>query len=163
MEKTEALPCHRILLLLIWERLRAEEEVGDGSWDGWTCQNHKTQQPWGWAKCWRHFGWGSVGKPGVLLSKVLQRAGFGWVTKNSNFVSNMSIRRRYSNLKYRILYTPKGKLDATFWNMDISLFHLWMSGCQFYFLNYESSNISLFQLFTCNKEYCIFQIWKFEM
>ena len=95
--------------------------------------------------------------------------------KNINSVLHMLIRRQYSNLKYRILYISEtktkekiiiinnnktrcflkyGYLSTSFMNIwMILLLKLWEFE---YFMKHN-----LIKQFTCNKEYCTFQIWKF--
>ena len=57
-----------------WERLKAGGE-GDGrGWDGWMVS--PTLWTWVWVSCG---SWWWTGKPGVLQSMGLQRAGHDWV------------------------------------------------------------------------------------
>ena len=58
-----------------WERLKAGGEGDDKGWDGWTAS--LTQWTWVWADSG---SWWRTGRPGVLQSTGLQRAGHNWVT-----------------------------------------------------------------------------------
>ena len=62
--------------LRCWERLKAGGEGDDRGWDGWMAS--PTQQTWVWASS--RSGWWT-GKPGVLQSMRLQRAGYDSVTE----------------------------------------------------------------------------------
>ena len=58
-----------------WERLKAGEGDGRG-WGGWMAS------PTQWAWVWINFGsWWWTGRPGVLQSMGLQRAGHDWATE----------------------------------------------------------------------------------
>ena len=59
-----------------WERLKAGGEGGDRGWDGWMAS--PTQWTGIWASCRR---WWWTGKPGVLQSTWLQRAGHDWASE----------------------------------------------------------------------------------
>ena len=59
-----------------WERLKAGEEGDNRRWDGWTAS--LTQWTWVWASSG---SWWWTGKPGVLQSMQLQRAGYDWATE----------------------------------------------------------------------------------
>ena len=59
-----------------WERLKAGGEVDDRGWDGWTAS------PTRWTWLWASSGsWWWTGKPGMLRSMWLQRAGHDWATE----------------------------------------------------------------------------------
>ena len=59
-----------------WERLKAGVEVGDRGWDGWMAS--PTQWTWVWVNSG---SWGWTGRPGVLQSVGLQKAGHDWATE----------------------------------------------------------------------------------
>ena len=59
-----------------WERLKAGGEVDDRGWDGWTAS--PTRWTWVWASSG---SWWWTGKPGMLRSMWLQRAGHDWATE----------------------------------------------------------------------------------
>ena len=59
-----------------WERLKVGGEGDDRGWDGWMAS--PTQWTWVWVAS--RSGWWT-GKPGVLQSMGLQRAGHDWVTE----------------------------------------------------------------------------------
>ena len=59
-----------------WERLRAGEEEGGRGWDGWMAS--PIQWTWTWANSGR---WWGTGRPGMLQSMRLQRAGHNLVTE----------------------------------------------------------------------------------
>ena len=69
-----------------WERLKAGREGDDRGWDGWMAS--PTQWTWVWASS-RSWWW--TGKPGVLQSIWLQRAGHNWATE-----LNWTERHRHS-------------------------------------------------------------------
>ena len=59
-----------------WEGLGAGREGADRGWDGWMAS------PTRWAWVWVNSGsWWWTGRPGVLRSMGLQRAGHDWVTE----------------------------------------------------------------------------------
>ena len=66
-----------------WERLKAEGEGDDRGWDGWMAS--PTQWIWVWVNS-RSWWW--TGRPGVLQSMGLQRAGRDWATE-LNWLSRM--------------------------------------------------------------------------
>ena len=58
-----------------WERLKAGGEGDDRRWDGWMAS------PTQWTRVWINSGsWWWTGRPGVLQSMRLQRAGHDWAT-----------------------------------------------------------------------------------
>ena len=59
-----------------WERLKAGGEGDHRGWDGWIASS--TQWTWVWASSGN---WWWTGKPGILQSMGLQRAGHDWVTE----------------------------------------------------------------------------------
>ena len=59
-----------------WERLRARGEGDDRSWDGWMAS--PTQWTWVWVNSG---SWWWTGRPGMLQSMGLQRAGHDWATE----------------------------------------------------------------------------------
>ena len=59
-----------------WERLKAGGEGDDRGWDGWMASS--TQWTWVWVNS-RSWWW--TGKPGMVQSMGLQRAGHDWVTE----------------------------------------------------------------------------------
>ena len=59
-----------------WERLKAKGEWGSRGWDGWMAS--LTQWTGVWANSRR---WWRTGKPGMLQSMGLQRAGHDWMTE----------------------------------------------------------------------------------
>ena len=62
--------------LWCWERLRAVGEGDDRGWDGWMAL--PTRWTWVWARSRR---WWRSGKPGMLQSMGLQRAGHNLATE----------------------------------------------------------------------------------
>ena len=61
-----------------WERLKVEGEEDDIEWNGWMAS------PTQWTWIWVNSGsWWWTGRPGVLQSMGLQRAGSDWVTELS--------------------------------------------------------------------------------
>ena len=68
-----------------WERLKAGVEGDDRGWDGWMAS--PTQWTWVWASS-RSWWW--TGKPGLLQSMGLQKAGHNWMTElNGNEEHNI--------------------------------------------------------------------------
>ena len=59
-----------------WERLKVGGEGDDRGWDGWKVS--LTQWTWVWASSG---SWWCIGKPDVLQSMGLHRAGHDWVTE----------------------------------------------------------------------------------
>ena len=59
-----------------WERLKGGGEGDDRGWDGWIASS--TQWTWVWASSGN---WWWTGKPGMLQSMRLQRAGHNWAAK----------------------------------------------------------------------------------
>ena len=64
-----------------WERLRAGRDRGDRGWDGWMASPNQ------WTRVWANFGreW-RTGKPGVLQSMGLQRAGYDLVAEQQQHI-----------------------------------------------------------------------------
>ena len=68
-----------------WERLKVGGEGDDRGWDGWMAS------PTRWTWVWVNSGsWWWTGKPGVLQSMVLQKAGHDWVTELSHQIRHQS-------------------------------------------------------------------------
>ena len=67
-----------------WERLNAGGEGDDRGWDGWMAS--WTWWTWVWANSGR---WWRTGKPGVLQSMRLQRAGHNWAERLNNNCSQV--------------------------------------------------------------------------
>jgi len=63
-----------------WERLKAEGEGDDRGWDGWMAS--PTQWTWVWVSSG---SWWWTGKPGVLQSMGLQRAGHNCATEMTDW------------------------------------------------------------------------------
>ena len=61
-----------------WERSKAGEEGDNRGWDGWMAS--PTQWTWVWVNS---RSWWRTGRPGVLQSTGLQRAGHDWATELS--------------------------------------------------------------------------------
>ena len=73
-----------------WERLKAGGEGDDRGWDGWMAP--PTLWTWVWVSS-RSRWW--TGRPGVLWSMALQRAGNDWVTELTNpqaYISSQFLR-----------------------------------------------------------------------
>ena len=68
-----------------WQRLKAGREGDNRGWDGWMAS--PTQCTWVWASSG---SWWWTGKPGVLLSRGLQRIVRYWATK-LNWTENKDI------------------------------------------------------------------------
>ena len=76
---TLATPCKELTHLKrpwCWNRLKAGGEGDDRGWDGWMASS--TQWTWVWASS-RNWWW--TGKPGMLQSMGLQRAGHNLATE----------------------------------------------------------------------------------
>ena len=59
-----------------WDRLRAGGEGDDRGWDGWMASLTR------WTRVWVNSeSWWWTGRPGMLQSMGLQRAGHNWVTE----------------------------------------------------------------------------------
>ena len=64
-----------------WEKLKAGWEGDDREWDGWMAS------PTLWTWVWASSGsWWWTGRPGMLQSMVLQRAGHDWTTELTDWI-----------------------------------------------------------------------------
>ena len=64
-----------------WEKLKAGGEGDDREWDGWMAS------PTLWTWVWASSGsWWWTGRPGMLQSMVLQRAGHDWTTELTDWI-----------------------------------------------------------------------------
>ena len=86
-----------------WKRLKAGVEGDDRGWGGWMAS--PTQWTWVWASSW---SWWWTGKPGVLQSMGLQRAGHDWMTE-LNWISH----EHTINIKACFLISYFSQLDCT--------------------------------------------------
>ena len=98
-----------------WERLKAGGK-GDGrGWEGWMAS--LTQWTWVWVNS-RSWWW--TGRPGVLQSTGLQRAGHDWVTELNRTEYTESVQGKY-------VEGSKSHLDMKLHTgrSSVSLLHPW--------------------------------------
>ena len=75
---------------LMLGKIEGGRERGDRGWDGWMAS------PTQWTWVWVNLGWWWTGKPGVLQSMGLQRAGHDWANE-PNWSEQRWIRQRGSD------------------------------------------------------------------
>ena len=93
-----------------WERLKAGEEGDNRRWDGWMAS--LIQWTWVWARVHELTrNWWTTGKPGVLQSMGLRRAGHDWATEQQQSTKTQcgshrewNIQRIWRNTEVSIFY-----------------------------------------------------------
>ena len=103
---------------LMLGKIEVEGEGDDRGWDGWMAS--PTQWTWVWANSRR---WWRTGKPGMLQSMVLQRAGHNWATEQHQKVLQLKIRKTNNPIK-------KGEEDLSkYFSKDIQVVSRYMKKC----------------------------------
>ena len=107
-----------------WERLKAGGEGDNRGWDGWMAS--LTQWTLIWASSW---GWWWTGKPGVLQSMGLQRAGHDLATEQHQKhegVTNHQVENKVSicALQHTKFLEDSCKLGS-YKIIPFSLLHVW--------------------------------------